>query len=209
MSDQTVKHNVSTSLISNAFTKTGYTFNGWNTRPDGSGTSYAAGASVTLAGNILLYAQWSVASYTLSYVDPKSGTVSPANPTSYNIQSSTITLTNPTKEGYKFIGWSGTDIVGNANTSVKIPIGSEGNRGYVANWGKVVVTFDANGGHGVKDEQTISYNTSTSLSANSTIKREGYTFNGWNTKADGSGTPYAAGASVTLNADITLYAVWT
>lgn len=47
-------------VAANGFTKTGKTFGGWNTKADGSGTSYAAGASYTMAaGGITLYAQWS------------------------------------------------------------------------------------------------------------------------------------------------------
>lgn len=38
--------------------KTGYTFAGWNTAADGSGTDYASGASLTVAGNTTLYAKW-------------------------------------------------------------------------------------------------------------------------------------------------------
>lgn len=47
-------------VASNTYTKTGKTFAGWNTKADGSGTSYAAGASLELgAANVTLYAQWS------------------------------------------------------------------------------------------------------------------------------------------------------
>lgn len=38
--------------------KTGYTFSGWNTAADGSGTDYAPGASYTITGNATLYAKW-------------------------------------------------------------------------------------------------------------------------------------------------------
>lgn len=47
-------------VASNTFTKTGKTFASWNTKADGSGTTYAAGASLELgAANVTLYAQWS------------------------------------------------------------------------------------------------------------------------------------------------------
>lgn len=39
-------------------TREGYVFNGWNTEPDGSGTSYSEGHYVKLTGNLNLYAQW-------------------------------------------------------------------------------------------------------------------------------------------------------
>ena len=42
--------------------KTGYSFNGWNTRPDGTGTSYSAGGTLSITKCLTLYAQWAVAS---------------------------------------------------------------------------------------------------------------------------------------------------
>ncbi len=40
------------------------------------------------------------------------------------------------------------------------------------------------------------------------LKRTGHTFVGWNTKADGSGTPFNAGANFALNEYVTLFAEW-
>jgi uncharacterized repeat protein (TIGR02543 family)/LPXTG-motif cell wall-anchored protein len=53
--------NTATTLRSNGFTRSGYTFTGWNTRQDGQGTPYAAGASYSFASDLTLYAQWEVA----------------------------------------------------------------------------------------------------------------------------------------------------
>ncbi|MBR3163193.1 MAG: InlB B-repeat-containing protein [Clostridia bacterium] len=63
MSNQTISYNVATNLNTNTYTKSGFAFDGWNTEPDGSGTSYADGEAVTnLIGqnnqNVVLYAQW-------------------------------------------------------------------------------------------------------------------------------------------------------
>ena len=58
MADQTVSRNVATRLNANAFTNDGYVFTGWNTKKDGSGTSYKDKAEVTLKENLTLYAQW-------------------------------------------------------------------------------------------------------------------------------------------------------
>jgi hypothetical protein len=71
----------------------------------------------------------------------------------------------------------------------------------------VHVTFDSNGGTGTMNPQVMNKNTETALSANA-FTRTKYAFNGWNTKADGTGTAYADGASVSLDSDITLYAQW-
>ena len=45
-------------LIANAFTREGYTFNGWSTNKNGGGTTYTDGQSVTLTADTTLYAQW-------------------------------------------------------------------------------------------------------------------------------------------------------
>ena len=64
MSNQTFTYGVSQALTANAFTKTAFTFTGWNTEPDGgSGTSYSNRQSVknlTATNNYVvnLYAQW-------------------------------------------------------------------------------------------------------------------------------------------------------
>lgn len=78
----------------------------------------------------------------------------------------------------------------------------------------VTVTFDANGGSGVMNSLTAASNVSTSLTSN-VFTRSGFTFTGWNTAADGTGTTYADAADVTQLAaaeyngqTITLYAQW-
>ena len=64
MADQTISYNVATALSTNAYTKTGFAFSGWNTEPNGSGTPYNDEEAVTNIApqntrNIVLYAQWS------------------------------------------------------------------------------------------------------------------------------------------------------
>ena len=78
----------------------------------------------------------------------------------------------------------------------------------------VTVTFDANGGSGVMNSLTVASNVSTSLTSNA-FTRSGFTFTGWNTATDGTGTAYADAADVTQLAaeeyngqTITLYAQW-
>ena len=73
---------------------------------------------------------------------------------------------------------------------------------------KVTITFDANGGEGSMTAQQVCQSTSVNLSSN-TYTREHYTFTGWNTKANGTGSSYADKASVNIDANLTLYAQWT
>ena len=58
MEPQTVLEKTDTALNANTFTREGYNFTGWNTAADGTGTSYADGATVNLTENTTLYAQW-------------------------------------------------------------------------------------------------------------------------------------------------------
>jgi len=102
-------------------TNTGYTFSGWTPAI----TSVTEGATYTAA--------WTLDTYTISYT-LNGGTASPANPTSYTVVSAAITLNNPTRDGYEFVGWSGTDLTGGENLTVTIPTGSTGNKTYTANW---------------------------------------------------------------------------
>lgn len=72
--------------------------------------------------------------------------------------------------------------------------------------GKVTVTFDKNDGSGTTTTQQVDYNTATALTAN-IFSRTGYTFLGWALTADGAKV-YNDGASITITAATTLYAVW-
>lgn len=74
----------------------------------------------------------------------------------------------------------------------------------------VNITYNANGGTGNHIGPSIAPGrTDTVLSIAATeIRRDGYTFIGWNTAADGSGTSYAPGAVITLEDNVTLYAQW-
>ena len=71
----------------------------------------------------------------------------------------------------------------------------------------VKVTFNANGGSGTMPAQTFEAGVSQAIAANA-FTRSGYTFTGWNTSPDGSGTSYTDGQEITLSQDITLYAQW-
>ncbi len=74
--------------------------------------------------------------------------------------------------------------------------------------GKAAITYKANGGTG--DDVTVyaDYGSSYAIAANSFTAPTGKSFSKWNTAAGGGGTDYAANASYTANADLTLYAIW-
>ena len=140
MDQQTFTEGIAQNLATNTFTRNGYTFNNWNTTQDGTGTSCADGASYTATGDVTLYAQWTPINYTISY-NLDGGTVT-GNPTTYTAESNAITLVNPTKDGYTFTGWTGSNGT-TPSTTVTIPKGSTGNKTYTANWESTWVGWNA------------------------------------------------------------------
>ena len=95
-------------LTANGFTRTGYTFNGWNTKSDGSGTSYTDKQSVKNLSSknndtVNLYVKWKANTYTVTF-NANGGSVSTSSKTvTYN--STYGTLPTPTRTGYTFLGW--------------------------------------------------------------------------------------------------------
>ena len=101
------------------------------------------------------------------------------NPDSYDVTTLSFMLNNPTREGYCFIGWEGTDIPqGTASRSVKIYKGSTGNRNYVASFTpNYSITYNLDGG--TADNPT-SYNVfSDEITLNNPPNHNGFTFLGW------------------------------
>ena len=104
--------------------KEGYTFAGWNTAADGSGTTYTAGNKFHILHDMTLYAKWTICDYTINWqVNGASWTEgSPATSATYGTQPTSIP-TAPTSgncDGSKvFIGWSATSITGTTSTRPK------------------------------------------------------------------------------------------
>ena len=94
-----------TNLIANAFTRAGYTFAGWNTAANGSGTPYANSASYPFTANATLYAQWSGNTLTVVTEEDGSSGVADASTTTGALMDSPGT---PSRAGYVFAGWSMT-----------------------------------------------------------------------------------------------------
>lgn len=123
---------------------------------------------------------------------------------------SAITLTAPAKEGFVFGGWYTDESFSDDSAAAKqgddytaLP----GNT-YYPKW-DYAISFDGNGADGgTVAALTAGAGESISLPENSFTKT-GHRFTGWNTKADGTGTAYAAAASAAFTANTTLYAQWT
>jgi uncharacterized repeat protein (TIGR02543 family) len=202
-------------LASNTGTlaRTNYTFNGWNTAANGSGTSYAVGATTfSPSGDTTLYAQWdSTITYNGNGQTSLIGTV-PAATTAKG--SSNTTLAAPTtllRTNYIFDGWNtAADGTGTPYTSGLTTYTSTGSRTLYAQW-KAVITFDGNTNSGGTAPAIVNAITSTiTLPSNTgSLVKTGYSFAGWNTVANGTGTTYAAGDSFPITGTATLYANWT
>ena len=121
---------------------------------------------------------WTKETYTITY-DLVDGVVNGTNPDSFQIDSGMITIINPSKEGYTFDGWTGTDLT-DPTKFLQIPTGSYGDRSYTANWTPIeyTITYDLDGGV-LAVENPSTYNITTlNFSLNVPTKME-KTFKGW------------------------------
>lgn len=201
-SSQTKVHNQSLTLSSTKPTRSGYVFRRWNTNTSDTGTAYNPGATYTANANLALKAIWNPV---ISY-NANGGSGAPSSQTKTYGVAINLSGTVPTRAGYSFWHWN----TANNNSGTTYSPGSS----YSANtslslyaiWNPII-SYDPNGGSGAPLPQTKTYGTSITLSS-VTPTRSGYRFNGWNTKADGTGTNYSGGAAYTSNATLTLYAKW-
>lgn len=217
VSNKTYQRNKSYTLPANTFKKDCYVFSKWNTKKDGSGTSYSDKASVnnlvSAGKTVTLYAQWKLKSgcYTVKY-NLNGGKNSSANPAAYSSTGKDITLKNASKSGYSFDGWfKKSDFSGGKVT--KITAKTKKNVTLYAKWVKSYkIQFVANGGTGKMSKQTLVVGKAEKLSPN-TFKQKCYSFAGWNTKKDGSGKTYKNKATVKNLSNkngvtVKLYAKW-
>ena len=120
------------------------------------------------------------------------------------LEANTFTLS-----GYTFTGWNTTAAGSGTNYGNQALYTFTTDITLYAQWrsdsGEATVTFNSNDG---SDTTTIQTSTGpASLDAN-TFTVSGYTFTGWNTLADGTGTNYGNQATYSFAADIDLYAQW-
>ena len=216
MTGQNIAYDTTTALTKNGYTKKGYSFTGWNTKADGSGTKYADEADVTNLSytdgdTITLYAQWSANPYKLTF-DVNKGSCSEAS-RMVKYDSTYGVLPTATRIGYTFAGWYTLENNGVKVTKDTVMQSVHGETVY-AHWNanSYNIRFDGNkASSGSMDAEYILYDETKPLAANA-YKKTGYTFTGWNTKADGSGKTYHDEDNVlnlATNGVITLYAQWS
>ena len=209
MPDVTLSTDEEYKLPKNALTRYGYTFAGWSTKSDGT-VEFENEAVYTMGADseVTLYAIWSPITYKITY-ELKGGKTE--NITEYSIETGEFSLSAPTRAGYTFTGWSGSNLTGEDNLTVTIADGTYGALSFVAHWqaNENTLVFDANGGVGSMESQKGLTDSTLILNAN-TFTRKGYDFDGWSTIKDGEKqyadeSVYVMGTSSTN----TLYAVWT
>ena len=142
--------------------------------------------------------------------DANGGSGAMTNETEPKDTTAALTLNTFTYTGYSFTGWN-SEANGDGTSFTDGELAKfTGSVTLYAQWAvgppTSTVVFLANGGTGTMQNETVSV--AATLTLNS-FTRTGYTFNDWNTTANGSGTSYADGAMYAFTTSTTLYARWT
>lgn len=192
----------------NGFTRDGYTFVEWNTKPDGTGDHYGKGTNgiakwtMLPAGNDL-YAIWQANPANIQYRDDWGATGSTPDTTGVTGQNVTIAQNGFTRPGYTFTGWAR-----DRRTNPSIQPGSRytltpGTTTLWAQWkaDPAHLIYNSNSGSTSQTRRTDGTVDQTVTVIANPFTRPGYTFTGWNTQADGRGKAYTAGNGFRLAAD--------
>ena len=192
-------------------TRTGYTFGGYYASTNGGGNQYYTQAMAStqnwnLTTNTTLYAKWEPVTYTITY-HLNSGTApSPDNPTTYTIETNTITLKNPTRTYYSFLGWYAQSTFETVQTT--IPQGSTGNKDFYAKWSadSYTITYELYGGTN-NSQNPASYTYESNTITLAAPSKTGYTFAGW--FAESTYNTQITSIASQSHENKTLHAKWT
>lgn len=202
--DTNVKYNLGTEYGKKLATRTGYTFMGWYTKANGSGTKVLETDIVTDEKEHTLYAYWSNKAITIT-LDPRSGTLSERSiKAEYDKEYGT--LPTPERKGYTFEGWYTSASGGDRVTEFSV-CKDEKDATLYARWAnqQFNVYFNSNGGSCSTNNKTVTYNNSYGDLPSAT--RTGYTFAGWYTECLGGRNVNQNTTYTDIN-DTTLYAHW-
>ena len=223
--DNSYKSCLPTKLSANIFTKENQHFVGWNTKADGSGTSYKNEAEVySLAGpdeSITLYAQWADDKYTINY-NANTGTGKMDSETVKCADSVNLAENTFKKTGYTFSGWNtkanGTGVSYKDGQIIKGLALNEQEITLYAQWkaNTYSVVFNGNGFTNTDERmlnQTFIYDDEKKALSTNKFERAGYTFLGWNTDkdakvADFSNKQEVRNLTTENNGKVILYAIW-
>src|SRR6202041_1297750 len=105
MANESFTSGVPKALSANGFSRSGYTFTGWNTQANGSGTAYGPGATITITANTTLFAQWTANTLTVNFAgNGNTGGFMANESFTYGVAKA-LTLNGFTRFGYTFAGW--------------------------------------------------------------------------------------------------------
>ena len=220
---QTFMYGASGNITEQKITRTGYSFAGWSLSEDAAQVDYLPGQEVlSLASEdgaeIKLYAVWAANSYTIKF-DDNGGSDAPADIQAQYDETVYIPRSTPSRDGYKFLGWSLTSgsiaAAYQPGDKVKGLVADEdGEVILYAVWAanSYTIAFDANGGSNAPANIQAQYDATVYI-PRSTPSRYGYNFLGWARSETATRAEYSAGAGVSrLTASsggrVTLYAVW-
>ncbi len=166
---------------------TGFTYN-----PSAPGTLISG--NINGDGSLVLKVFYSRNMYTVTFNDYDDTLID--TDTVYYMTDATAPM-DPTRTGYTFAGWDGSYTSVTADITVTAT--------YTAN--TYTITYDAQGGSVSPATKTVTYDQAVGVLPTPTYA--GYTFNGWNTLPNGSGTTYTSATIYQVADDINLYAMWT
>lgn len=194
----------------NNFSKTGYVFTGWNTKADGSGTSYADNSFIKSDTNVKLYAQWQEAKKRQITFYSNDEIMNSFIQETFDSIATKLSPNTFKRDGYTFAGWNTKENGSGKSYSDGQEVTLDNDLVLYAQWKveKYTLTFDANGGNGTMAQQSFTYDVFQNISS-VLFNKEGYVFDSWNTKADGTGISYSNGQNISLKDNLTLYAQWS
>lgn len=224
----TVKYGSKCSELANVSgTRTGYTLSGWNTKSDGTGTSYSSSTTYSVAGNTTLYAQWTKNKYTVTAY-PNGGTFSSTTgwtrnsdgtctkTVEYNNQIGTLPngsrAYHSTTFKYKKDSTSGTDITSSYHVTGTLKIYAIWTRSQykvVANvnngtWGTIPSGWTK---EGTTYYKVIGVNDT--IGTLPTATRTNYVYKGWRTGTGGGDVITSSSKASGTNDIFNIYAYWT
>ena len=190
------------------YEREGYTFKEWNTKADGTGTSYTDEQTINRTSNITLYAIWENGTGKITYNSNYGNNETKTQDFTFNT-STKLSKNTFTRSEYIFKEWNTkSDGTGTSYTDEQM-INVSSDLTLYAIWenGTGKITYNSNYGNNETKTQDFTFNTSTKLSKN-TFTRSEYIFKEWNTKSDGTGTSYTDEQMINVSSDLTLYAIW-
>ena len=181
-------------------TQIGQSFTGWYIG------EYKVESGYIVQSNITLTAKWDLVSYNITY-NLNNGTNSTENPATYTAEDETITLSEPTRNGYVFDGWyTSSDFADGAVTQINTSNPSDIT--LYAKWIPIEysISYSLNGGTNDSSNPS-SYTAESDTITLAAPSRSGYEFAGWYKSAKFSGSAVTSIPTASYG-NITLYAKW-